>query len=91
MELRVIRKSDDYIEIEALDEDPSLFDSLSEIVQRIEGVEYAGITVEHPLTRKVIMRVKTNPEKIKADEAVSKAVKELSDISQKLLESFQQL
>ncbi len=91
MELKIIRRSNDYLEIEAVGEDPALFDSLSELAQRIEGVEYAGITIEHPLTRKVIMRVKSNPSKVKAEEALRQAVKELKDISRELREKFEKI
>lgn len=91
LEIRVIRKSEYFLELEAVGEDPSVFDSLSEILQGIDGVEYAGITIEHPLTKKVIMRVKTEPGKIKAEEAFSKALKDLSNLSKNLLESFQKL
>ena len=70
MEIRIIRVRDDFLELEALEEDPAFFDSLSELIQKLDGVEYAGITIEHPLTKKIIMRVKTDPSKIKAVDAV---------------------
>lgn len=63
MKLRIMRVRDDFLELEALEEDPAFFDSLSELIQKLDGVEYAGVTIEHPLTKKIIMRVKTDPQR----------------------------
>jgi len=91
MELRIIRMRDDFLELEALEEDPAFFDSLSELIQRLDGVQYAGITIEHPLTKKIIMRVKTDPSKIKAVDAVKRSIQELKEISGELREAFEKL
>ncbi len=64
-----------------LEEDVSVLDSLSEVLQRMDGVEYSGAIMDHPLTRKTILRVKTNANKLKAVDAVKKAVQELKEIS----------
>jgi len=79
------------LEIEALDEDPSLFDSMSEVLQRMSGVEYAGMFIEHPLTKRVLLRVKTDPSKIKALDALKNAVQELKQVSSQLREAFEKL
>jgi len=79
------------MEIEGLDEDPSLFDSISEALQRIDGVGYAGIFIEHPLTRRILLRIKTDPSKIKAVDALRMAVEELKQISSQLREAFEKL
>jgi len=60
-------------------------------MQRMDGVEYAGITIEHPLTRKVILRVKTDSTKLKAEDALRKAVKDLQTLSKELREKFENL
>lgn len=60
-------------------------------MQRIDGVEYAGVTIEHPLTRKVILRVKTDSTKLKAEDALRKAVKDLQTLSKELREKFENL
>ena len=91
MKLRIIRVRDDFLELEASEEDPSFFDSLSELIQKLDGVEYAGITIEHPLTKKILMRVKTNPSKIKAVDAVKRSIQELKGISEALREAFEKL
>ena len=91
MKLRLLRVRDDFLELEALEEDPAFFDSLSELIQKLDGVEYAGVTIEHPLTKKIIMRVKTDPSKIKAVDAVKKSIQELKEISGELREAFEKL
>lgn len=79
------------MELEMLDEDPSVLDSLSEILQKINGVEYAGTIIEHPLTKRVLLRVKTDGSKLKASEAVKKALQELKRLSAQLREEFEKL
>ena len=91
MELRLLRKDDGFIELEASGEDPSIFDSLSEILQNMKGVEYAGMVIKHPLSREVVLRVKTNPNTIKAEEALLKAAQELVSLSKDILQNFQNL
>ncbi|MCF8885175.1 MAG: RpoL/Rpb11 RNA polymerase subunit family protein [Nitrososphaerota archaeon] len=91
MELKITVLRDEFIEIEVLKEDPAILDSLAEILQNIEGVEYAGYMIEHPLTMKLILRVKTNPAKITAREALQKALNELLNISNVLLEKVYQI
>jgi len=82
---------DDFLELEALEEDPSLFDSISEVMQKMDGVEYAGMFIEHPLTKRILLRVKTNPSKIKALDALKNAIQELKQISSQLREAFEKL
>ncbi len=74
-----------------LEEDPSILDSLSEILQEVDGVQYSGMFIEHPLTKRTLLRVKTDPSKIKASEAVEKALRELKRISSQLREAFEKL
>ncbi|MCD6312569.1 MAG: hypothetical protein J7L79_01975 [Thaumarchaeota archaeon] len=79
------------MELEMLEEDPSILDSLSEMLQRIDGVEYAGTIIEHPLTKRVLLRVKTDSSKLKASEAVMKTLQELKQLSAQLREEFEKL
>lgn len=72
-------------------EDPSIPDSLTEVLQKIDGVEYAGIVIEHPLTMKIIVRIKTNPSKIKARDAIIKAVEDLSNIAREISEELRRV
>lgn len=79
------------MELEVLEEDISVLDSLSEILQGMDGVEYSGAIMEHPLTKKTILRVKTNADKLKAVDAVKKAILELKEISAELRREFEKL
>jgi len=79
------------LELEALEEDPSLFDSISEVMQKMDGVEYAGMFIEHPLTKRILLRVKTDSSKIKALDALKNAIQELKQISSQLREAFEKL
>jgi len=47
--------------------------------------------IEHPLTKRTLLRVKTDPKKIEAAEAVRKAIQELKRISSQLREAFEKL
>ncbi len=74
-----------------LEEDLSLLDSLSEILQTIEGVEYSGAIIEHPLTKRALLRIKTDGSRTTASEALKKAIQELKDLSAQLKEEFENL
>jgi DNA-directed RNA polymerase subunit L len=91
MKLRILTCKDDYLELEVVEEDISVFDSLSEILQKIEGVEYSGAVMEHPLTGKTILRVKTSAGRLKAVDAVKKAIQELKEVSAELRKEFERL
>lgn len=91
MELKIVTLRDDFIEIEVENEDPSILDSLAEILQRMDEVEYAGVVIEHPLTMKSILRVKTDKQKILAKDALTKALNELSKIAEEFVEKTKEL
>ncbi|MCL7382944.1 MAG: hypothetical protein LZ172_00640 [Thaumarchaeota archaeon] len=61
------------------------------MLQKIDGVEYAGIAVEHPLTMKTILRIMTDKQKIKSKDALIKALNELSTIVDELAEKVKLL
>lgn len=90
MEIKIVTLREDFVEIEVRDEDPSVLDSLAEILQKIEGVEYAGAVIEHPLTMKTILRAKTNKQIIQAKDALIKALNLLSSLADELLEKVKQ-
>lgn len=74
-----------------LEEDISVLDSLSEVLQRMDGVEYSGAVMEHPLTGRIILRVKTDARRLKAVDAVKKAIQELKEIAAELRREFEKL
>ncbi|MCC6023725.1 MAG: hypothetical protein LZ166_02920 [Thaumarchaeota archaeon] len=77
------------MELEVLEEDIGVLDSLSEILQKIDGVEYSGAIMEHPLTGRIILRVKTDAGRLRAVDAVKKAIQELKEISAELRREFE--
>jgi DNA-directed RNA polymerase subunit L len=77
------------LELEVLEEDIGVLDSLSEILQKINGVEYSGAIIEHPLTGRIILRVKTNAGRLRAVDAVKKAIQELKEVSAELRREFE--
>jgi DNA-directed RNA polymerase, subunit L len=77
------------LELEVLEEDIGVLDSLSEILQKIDGVEYSSAIMEHPLTGRIILRVKTDAGRLRAVDAVKKAIQELKEISAELRREFE--
>ncbi|MCL7392874.1 MAG: hypothetical protein LZ163_05040 [Thaumarchaeota archaeon] len=84
MKLSVVKERDDYVELIIKGEDQSVLDALSEVLQRMQGVEYAGHALLHPLTGEIRFVVKTKSQEIKARDALLKALEELADITEKL-------
>jgi DNA-directed RNA polymerase subunit L len=84
MKLSVVKERDDYVELIIKGEDQSVLDALSEVLQRMQGVEYAGHALLHPLTDEIRFVVKTKSQEIKARDALLKALEELADITEKL-------
>lgn len=84
LDIKIVTESDDSIELEVTGEDPALLDALSELLQESEGVDYAGFRIDHPLTGKMFLIVRTKPGKIKAREAVRQGVKKLRDFAEEL-------
>ncbi|MCS7135931.1 MAG: hypothetical protein NZ931_02410 [Aigarchaeota archaeon] len=84
MKLSVVKERDDYIELIIKDEDQSILDALSEVLQGMQGVEYAGHIPLHPLTGEIKFVLKTKPQEFKARDVLLKALKELADMTERL-------
>jgi len=91
MKLRLVDERDDFLELEVTGEDESLLDSLSEYVRSVGGVLYAGRRIDHPLTGKISLMVKTEPRIVKARTAVSEALKRLHKDLDDMYTEVQQL
>jgi len=91
MKLDVIKERDDYIEILVKGEDQSIFDAVSEVLQKMHGVEYAGHNLLHPLTGEVRLVVKTKPQGLKARDALLRALEELADMTERLRSQVERL
>ncbi|MEM2910445.1 MAG: RpoL/Rpb11 RNA polymerase subunit family protein [Nitrososphaerota archaeon] len=91
MKLDVIKERDDYIEILVKGEDQSVLDAVSEVLQKMQGVEYAGHSLLHPLTGEVRFIVKTRSQEFKARDILLRALEELADMTERLRSQVEQL
>ena len=84
-DIRILNKTANEIEFEIEDESNGVCNALRHILMKDEDVEYAVYNIDHPLTGKPIMTIKTNGADPK--EALKKAAEQLKADS----ESFKQL
>ncbi|MEM1942830.1 MAG: DNA-directed RNA polymerase subunit L [Candidatus Caldarchaeum sp.] len=80
MKIRVLEEADDFMLFEVVGEDQSFLGMLTERLNGLDGVQYAGYRVEHPLTGVVSVSVKVDPRKTTPRKAVMEALKELKDL-----------
>ena len=84
-DIKILKQTATEIEFEIEDESHGVCNALRHILMKDEDVEYAVHNIDHPLTGKPIMTIKTNGADPK--EALKKAAEELKTES----ESFKQL
>ncbi|MCS7129705.1 MAG: hypothetical protein NZ919_03615 [Candidatus Caldarchaeum sp.] len=82
--MRVVQEAEDFIVFEVEGQDQSLLGMLTEKINTLEGVQYAGYRLEHPLTGIVSVSVKVDPTKTTPRNAVMKALKDLNELVEKL-------
>jgi len=87
MMVKLVNKRDDYAEIVFSDVDISIVDALTDYLNNIDGVEYAGYRLEHPLTGEITLIIKTKPDKIKTKTAIDNALNSLRETLSKLEEA----
>ncbi|MCS7136945.1 MAG: hypothetical protein NZ941_01080 [Candidatus Caldarchaeum sp.] len=63
MKLRIIEENPDFISVEVTDVDQSVVNLVTETLNTMDGVLYAGYRLEHPLTGKMTVSVKVDPAK----------------------------
>lgn len=84
-DIRILNKTANEIEFEIEDESHGVCNALRHILMQNEDVEYAVYNIDHPLTGKPIMTIKTNGADPK--DALKKAAEQLKADS----ETFKQL
>ena len=84
MRLEVVKERDDYLEVAVEGEDESVLDAVSEVLQSMPGVHYAGHRLLHPLTGRIVLVVKTDPAQVKARDALLKGLSELAEMADEL-------
>lgn len=91
MRVEIVKEREDYIEFSMFGEDQSILDALSEVLQSIEGVEYAGHKVMHPLTGEVRIVIKTKVDKIKARDALINGLERLGGMLDEILSMLERI
>ncbi|GBC69572.1 hypothetical protein HRbin01_01272 [archaeon HR01] len=61
MRVRIVDEGADFLELEISEADVSLAVMLAEKANSMDGVEYLGYRVEHPLTGVITVTLKTRP------------------------------
>jgi len=77
MELKTIKKTKNELEIEVTDENETILNPITHVLTENKDVDYAACIVDHPLSnkRRLFIRTKNG----KPDELLKKAVKQLED------------
>lgn len=90
MEVKIVEKGERVLELELRGVDFSVLDSLQEVLNSYEEVEYAGANLTHPLLGNVRLILRTR-EGHGAVDVLLKGLGELSILARDLRESVQQL
>ncbi len=87
MKINTLKKTKTELELEVVDEDETILNPISHILSENEDVEYAACMVDHPLSNKRRLFIRTK--KGKPEEALKKAVKYLEDEIKKFGKNFE--
>lgn len=78
--MKIVEETKDFMALEVAEVEQSIVNLLTETLNSLEGVLYAGYRVEHPLTGVITISLKVDPEKISPRESLMKALTELDKI-----------
>ncbi|MBW9141026.1 MAG: DNA-directed RNA polymerase subunit L [Candidatus Aramenus sp.] len=82
MEIRVIKSSNTYMEIEIKGEDHTLGNLVAGYLRRVRGVTFASYYQPHPLVDSIILKVMTDGS-IEPKEAIINAIEKAKETSAK--------
>jgi DNA-directed RNA polymerase subunit L len=88
MKMKVVEDKQDFLLVEIDGEDQSIINVLTETLNKVDGVMYAGYRIEHPLTNTITMSIKVNPSKTTTRKALAEAFKELGLVVKRLEEEI---
>jgi DNA-directed RNA polymerase subunit L len=88
MKMKVVEDKQDFLLVEIDGEDQSIINILTETLNKVDGVMYAGYRIEHPLTNTITMSIKVNPSKTTTRKALAEAFKELGLLVKRLEEEI---
>lgn len=87
MKLRVIKRTENHLELEVEGEDHTLCGLLKKSLLEDENVVFAGYKIEHPLLSSPRVYITTN-QTTSPEEALRKAVERLKNVFTEFSESF---
>ncbi len=90
MDVRVVKHSDNYMELEVEGEEHTLGNLTAGMLQRVKGVTFASYYKPHPLVDKIIIKVMTDGS-IKPMDALKEAIKLGEKYSQQYIEEIKSL
>jgi DNA-directed RNA polymerase subunit L len=88
MKMKIVEDKQDFLLVEIDGEDQSIINVLTETLNKVDGVMYAGYRIEHPLTNTITLSIKVNPSKTTPRKALAEAFKELGLIVKRLEEEI---
>jgi DNA-directed RNA polymerase subunit L len=88
MKMKVVEDKQDFLLVEIDGEDQSIINVLTETLNKVDGVMYAGYRIEHPLTNTITMSIMVNPSKTTPRKALAEAFKELGLVVKRLEEEI---
>jgi len=91
MKMKILKDTQDFLLVEVDGEDQSIINILTETLNKMDGVLYAGYRIEHPLTNTITVSIKVNPSKTTPRGALVEAFKELRNLVKQLEEDVKRL
>jgi len=88
LKVRILKYSDDFLEFEVDGETHTFLNPLRMELLKIDGVTFAAYRIIHPLVDKARFAVRTNPNKIKALDALKLAKENLKRKAIELIDSL---
>ncbi|MEM0173331.1 MAG: DNA-directed RNA polymerase subunit L [Sulfolobaceae archaeon] len=90
MQVRVIKSTINYLELEVEGEEHTLGNLISGILREIKGVKFASYYQPHPLIQKIVIKILTDGS-ISPKEALLKAINNAKEITKKYLEEIKEI
>lgn len=87
MQVKVIKSTINYLEIEIEGEEHTIGNLISGTLQRIKGVKFASYYQPHPLMQKIIIKVLTDGT-ISPKEAIIRAIQDAKELTKRYLEEL---
>ncbi|BBG24237.1 DNA-directed RNA polymerase subunit L [Sulfuracidifex tepidarius] len=90
MDVRLLKKNDNYMELEIQGEEHTLGNLIAGMLQRVKGVTFASYYKPHPLVDKIIIKIMTDGS-LTPIEALKEAIKIGKEYSEQYLKEIKSL